>query len=201
LQSNFFGLCIKFRSLAVLRASLLLLEEGGIVPLLGRNHVENNPGSLSAASVSLGIPSGPASDGSKRRGSSGFDEALGAHPQRGRLAVLRPSRSRGEDLPTADLRVRAYAQSRTERCGGWEAREVRADFGRDHLGRKRVDTRNLRQHKTIKHRDGMYFEGDITTNGIESAFSLLKRGIYYQASIDSEVFELSENNANSPSLL
>jgi hypothetical protein len=50
-------------------------------------------------------------------------------------------------------------------------------FGRDHLGRKRVDTRNLRRHKTIKHRDGMYFEGDITTNGIESAFSLLKRGI------------------------
>jgi transposase-like protein len=33
------------------------------------------------------------------------------------------------------------------------------------------------KHKTIKHRDGVYVDGDITTNGIESAFSLLKRGI------------------------
>ncbi|GGA80923.1 IS1595 family transposase [Edaphobacter acidisoli] len=33
------------------------------------------------------------------------------------------------------------------------------------------------KHKTIKHRDGIYVDGDITTNGIESAFSLLKRGI------------------------
>jgi transposase-like protein len=33
------------------------------------------------------------------------------------------------------------------------------------------------KHKTVKHRDGVYADGDITTNGIESAFSLLKRGI------------------------
>lgn len=33
------------------------------------------------------------------------------------------------------------------------------------------------KHKTIKHRDGIYVDGDVTTNGIESAFSLLKRGI------------------------
>jgi transposase-like protein len=33
------------------------------------------------------------------------------------------------------------------------------------------------KHKTIKHRAGVYVDGDITTNGIESAFSLLKRGI------------------------
>jgi len=32
-------------------------------------------------------------------------------------------------------------------------------------------------HKTINHRQGIYVDGDITTNGIESAFSLLKRGI------------------------
>jgi transposase-like protein len=32
-------------------------------------------------------------------------------------------------------------------------------------------------HKTIKHLSGIYVDGDITTNGIESAFSLLKRGI------------------------
>jgi len=33
------------------------------------------------------------------------------------------------------------------------------------------------KHRTIKHKDGVYVDGDITTNGIESAFSLLKRGI------------------------
>ena len=36
---------------------------------------------------------------------------------------------------------------------------------------------NGRKHKTINHRAGVYVDGDITTNGIESAFSLLKRGI------------------------
>jgi transposase-like protein len=33
------------------------------------------------------------------------------------------------------------------------------------------------KHKTIQHSSGVYVDGDITTNGIESAFSLLKRGI------------------------
>ncbi len=32
-------------------------------------------------------------------------------------------------------------------------------------------------HNTVNHHDGVYVDGDITTNGIESAFSLLKRGI------------------------
>ncbi len=34
-----------------------------------------------------------------------------------------------------------------------------------------------RPHKTVRHKDGIYVDGDVTTNGIESAFSLLKRGI------------------------
>ena len=33
------------------------------------------------------------------------------------------------------------------------------------------------KHKTVSHKAGIYVDGDITTNGIESAFSLLKRGI------------------------
>jgi len=33
------------------------------------------------------------------------------------------------------------------------------------------------EHKTVNHSKGIYVNGDITTNGIESAFSLLKRGI------------------------
>src|ERR1700685_3359291 len=35
----------------------------------------------------------------------------------------------------------------------------------------------LADHKTIKHKDHIYVDGDVYTNGIESAFSLLKRGI------------------------
>ena len=33
------------------------------------------------------------------------------------------------------------------------------------------------KHKTIKHKAGIYVNGDIHTNTVESAFSLLKRGI------------------------
>jgi transposase-like protein len=33
------------------------------------------------------------------------------------------------------------------------------------------------KHETIRHKDGIYVNGDVSTNGIESAFSLLKRGI------------------------
>jgi hypothetical protein len=33
------------------------------------------------------------------------------------------------------------------------------------------------KHKTVMHKAGIYVDGDITTNEIESAFSLLKRGI------------------------
>jgi len=33
------------------------------------------------------------------------------------------------------------------------------------------------QHKTIRHRDKVYVDGDVHTNTVESAFSLLKRGI------------------------
>jgi len=36
---------------------------------------------------------------------------------------------------------------------------------------------NGRKHKTIKHSEHVYVDGDVTTNGIKSAFSLLKRGI------------------------
>jgi transposase-like protein len=33
------------------------------------------------------------------------------------------------------------------------------------------------KHKKIKHSSGVYVDGDIHTNTVESAFSLLKRGI------------------------
>jgi transposase-like protein len=33
------------------------------------------------------------------------------------------------------------------------------------------------KHKTVKHKNGVYVDGDIYTNTVESAFSLLKRGI------------------------
>ena len=42
------------------------------------------------------------------------------------------------------------------------------------------------KHRTVNHRKGVYVDGEITTNGIESVFSLFKRGIigsYHKVSI------------------
>ncbi len=44
-------------------------------------------------------------------------------------------------------------------------------FAMDRAGLSRA------KHKTVNHHAKVYVDGDITTNGIESAFSLLKRGI------------------------
>jgi hypothetical protein len=64
------------------------------------------------------------------------------------------------------------------------------------------------RHKTVKHKAGVYVDGDITTNGIESAFSLLKRGIvgswhkisakHLSAYLDEMTFRF--NNRNNPYL-
>jgi transposase-like protein len=64
------------------------------------------------------------------------------------------------------------------------------------------------KHKTIRHKDHVYVNGNITTNGIESAFSLLKRGIvgswhkvsakHLSAYLDEMTFRF--NNRNNPYL-
>ena len=64
------------------------------------------------------------------------------------------------------------------------------------------------KHKTVNHSAGVYVDGDITTNGIESAFSLLKRGIigswhkvsakHLAAYLDEMTFRF--NNRNNPYL-
>jgi transposase-like protein len=64
------------------------------------------------------------------------------------------------------------------------------------------------EHKTVNHHAGVYVDGDVTTNGIESAFSLLKRGIigswhkisakHLSAYLDEMTFRF--NNRNNPYL-
>jgi transposase-like protein len=64
------------------------------------------------------------------------------------------------------------------------------------------------EHKTVNHFAGIYAMGDITTNGIESAFSLLKRGIvgswhkvsakHLEAYLDEMTFRF--NNRHNPYL-
>ena len=64
------------------------------------------------------------------------------------------------------------------------------------------------KHKAINHSAKVYVDGDITTNGIESAFSLLKRGIigswhkvsakHLEAYLDEMTFRF--NNRNNPYL-
>ena len=66
----------------------------------------------------------------------------------------------------------------------------------------------LCEHKTIKHKDGIYAIGDVYTNTAESAFSLLKRGIvgtwhrvsakHLQAYLDEMSFRF--DNRNNPYL-
>jgi transposase-like protein len=61
------------------------------------------------------------------------------------------------------------------------------------------------KHKTVKHKDHIYVDGDITTNGIESAFSLLKRGIigswhkvsakHLQAYLEEMTFRFNRRNS------
>ena len=63
-------------------------------------------------------------------------------------------------------------------------------------------------HKTVNHSAEVYVDGDVTTNGIESAFSLLKRGIvgswhkvsakHLSAYLDEMTFRF--NNRNNPYL-
>jgi transposase-like protein len=75
-------------------------------------------------------------------------------------------------------------------------------FAMDRAGHSRS------KHKTINHSSGVYVDGDITTNGIESAFSLLKRGIigtwhkvsakHLAAYLDEMTFRF--NNRNNPYL-
>ena len=50
----------------------------------------------------------------------------------------------------------------------------------DDLGQYRGVARRLglrRKHRTIRHKEGWYVQGDVHTNTVESAFSLLKRGV------------------------
>ena len=50
----------------------------------------------------------------------------------------------------------------------------------DDLGQYRGVARRLglkEKHKTIQHKLGIYVDGEIHTNTVESAFSLLKRGV------------------------
>ncbi len=61
-------------------------------------------------------------------------------------------------------------------------------------------------HKTVNHHAGEYVNGDITTNGIESAFSLLKRGIvgtwhkvsakHLPAYLEEMTFRFNRRNSN-----
>ena len=72
---------------------------------------------------------------------------------------------------------------------------------------KQSGLKNL-EHKTVNHTAGIYVDGDITTNGIESAFSLLKRGIigswhkvsakHLEAYLDEMTFRF--NNRSNPYL-
>jgi transposase-like protein len=54
---------------------------------------------------------------------------------------------------------------------------IMTDDLRAYPGAIQLAGHSINKHQTVNHSAGVYVDGDITTNGIESAFSLLKRGI------------------------
>ncbi len=65
-------------------------------------------------------------------------------------------------------------------------------------------------HETVNHSAGEYVRGDVTMNGIESVFAILKRGlvgVYHHASpkhleryVDEFAFRLNEGNVKNHTL-
>ena len=89
-----------------------------------------------------------------------------------------------------------------------EAEIIMTDEWNAHPGVVRQSGIKGLEHKTVNHHAGVYVDGDITTNGIESACSLLKRGIvgswhkisakHLSAYLDEMTFRF--NNRNNPYL-
>jgi transposase-like protein len=122
------------------------------------------------------------------RGAVGKTAVLGMR-ERGGMVVAKPvSRSDKATIQTIIIRrVNAGSTINTDEAGAYE--------GLNDLAFK---------HETVNHKAGEFVRGDVTTNGIESVFAVLKRGligVYHHASpkhlgryVDEFSFRLNEGN-------
>ncbi len=92
----------------------------------------------------------------------------------GKTAVL-GMRERGGKVVAAPI---AHANQATIRKAIVECVEARAELHTDESVVYRDVEGMAYAHKTVNHSAGEYVRDDVTTNGIESVFAVLKRGIY-----------------------
>jgi transposase-like protein len=122
------------------------------------------------------------------RGSVGKTTVLGMRERGGRVIAKPIIRNDKGTVQTAIIRkVEAGSTINTDEAGAYD--------GLDMLAFK---------HETVNHKAGEFVRGDVTTNGIESVFAVLKRGlvgIYHHASpkhldryVDEFAFRLNEGN-------
>ena len=110
--------------------------------------------------------------GGKRRGAGMRGRGAGKE-------VVIGLRERGGDLRffhASDAKAGTLARYIRENVSTDVEVLVTDDFSSYPFAVKRANLETAR-HKTIKHSSGVYVSGDIHTNTVESAFSLLKRGI------------------------
>jgi transposase-like protein len=115
--------------------------------------------------------------------------------ERGGKAVARPIPNRTAEVLTGQIKKHV-----------WGGSTVHTD---DHAGYNDLDPRYF-QHESVNHRAKEYVRGSVHTNGIESVWAVLKRGIYgvyhhtstkhLQSYLDEFAFRLNEGNCKVPTL-
>jgi transposase-like protein len=111
--------------------------------------------------------------GGKRRNSGYRGRELGDRE------IVIGIRQRGGDLRffhAADIKSKTLAKYIKENVSA-DVDVIVTDEFAAYPSAMRHGGQELKKHKTIKHKSRVYVDGDIHTNTIESAFSLLKRGI------------------------
>jgi transposase-like protein len=122
------------------------------------------------------------------RGAVGKTAVLGMRERGGRIVAKPVARSDKGTVQTAIIRrVEAGSTINTDEAGAYDCLSM-LDF----------------KHETVNHKSGEFVRDDVTTNGVESVFAVLKRGligVYHHASpkhlgryVDEFSFRLNEGN-------
>jgi len=128
------------------------------------------------------------------RGSLGKTAVLGMRERGGRIVAKPVTRSDKGTIQTTIIRqVEAGSTVNTDEAGAYDGLSMLAF-----------------RHETVNHKAGEFVRGDVTTNGIESVFAVLKRGligVYHHASpkhlgryVDEFTFRLNEGNVKNHTL-
>jgi transposase-like protein len=128
------------------------------------------------------------------RGPVGKTAVIGMRSRSGRVVAMPIS---GVDLETVQGKIHQHVE---------KGSTLHTDEGRAYNG---IGSRGFK-HETVNHGEAEYVRGDVTTNGIESVFAVMKRGligVYHHASpkhlgryVDEFSFRLNEGNVKNHTL-